>query len=93
VKRLDYKGGNVVNTPVHPSDNISFRAERWIVAQHGKSAIVRLPKRLDDVSALAQHEVLIDGCLYKCSRVDTAMHAPPFRTGEYIALLVEPPED
>jgi hypothetical protein len=73
--------------------NPSFLAERWIVAQNGKSAIVRLPTRVDDISALAQQEVLIDGCRYRCSRVDTAAHAPPFRTGEYVTLLVETPED
>jgi hypothetical protein len=71
----------------------SFQSERWIIAQHGKSAIVRLPARLDDIGALARREVLIDGFLYKCSRVDTAAHAPPYRTGEYVALLVEAPED
>jgi len=82
-----------VNTPVHPNaPDLSFQAERWIIAHHGKSAIVRLPTRLDDISALARREILIDGCLYRCSRVDTAAHEPPFRTGEYVALFVETPE-
>ncbi len=85
-----------MNTPAQPSSsapNLSFQAERWIIAQNGKSAIVRLPTRLEDISALAQHEVLIDGCLYRCSRVDTAAHAPPFRTGEYVVLSVEAPDE
>lgn len=70
-----------------------FQAERWIVAHHGKSAIVRLARHTQDISSLEQREVLIDGCLYRCTRVETAAHAPPFRTGEYVALLVETPEE
>jgi len=75
--------------PDVPARNPSFEAERWIVAPNGKSAIVRLTQRVDDVARFAHREVLIDGCLYTCLRVDAASHSPPFRTGEYIALLVE----
>lgn len=82
-----------MNTPIHsPAPSRRFQAEQWIIAQHGKSAIVRLTERLDDVAALTQDEVMIDGCLYRCSRVCSADHAPPFRTGEYITLLVETPD-
>jgi hypothetical protein len=81
-------------TPIYaPAPNHRFQAERWIIAHHGKSAIVRLTERIDEVAALTQREVLIDGCLYRCSRVDAADHAPPFRTGEYVALLVEAPDE
>lgn len=66
-----------------------FEAERWIVARNGKSAVVRLTQRVDDIAVFAHREVLIDGCRFTCLRVDAASHSPPFRTGEYIALLVE----
>jgi hypothetical protein len=83
-----------MHIPTHaPAPSHRFQAERWIIAHHGKSAIVRLTEQIDEVAALAQREVLIDGCLYRCSRVDAADHAPPFRTGEYVALLVENPEE
>lgn len=68
-----------------------FEAERWILAPHGKSAVVRLAQALRDASVLVNHEVLVDGCAYICSRID-APHSAPFRTGEYITLLVETPE-
>ena len=70
----------------------SFEAERWIIAPHGKSAIVRLAQAISDAAIFANREVVVDGCTYFCSRMDTAAHAPPFRAGEYITLLVEAPE-
>ena len=75
--------------PYVPARSPCFEAERWIVALNGKSAIVRLTQRVDDVAVFAHREVLIDGCAYTCLRVDTASHSPPFRAGEYVALLVE----
>ena len=75
--------------PDVPTRSPSFEAERWIVAPNGKSAIVRLTQRVDDIAMFAHREVLIDGCHYTCLRVDAASHSPPFRTGEYIALIVE----
>ena len=72
---------------------LSFRAERWFVAAQIKSVVVRLPRPLENVSLLSHQEVLIDGLLYRCSGVRTASHPPPFRTGEFVALLVETPED
>jgi hypothetical protein len=66
-----------------------FEAERWIVAANGKSAVVRLAQRVDDVAVFVNREVQIDGCPFTCLRVDAASHSPPYRTGEYIALLVE----
>lgn len=70
-----------------------FEAERWIVAQNGKSAIVRLAWHLRDVSTLENGEVLVDGCLYLCVRADVPSHPPPYRRGEYITLLLEPPAE
>lgn len=68
-----------------------FEAERWILAPHGKSAVIRLAQALSDANVLLNHELLVDGCTYICSRIDTP-HSAPFRTGEYITLLVETPE-
>jgi hypothetical protein len=70
-----------------------FQAERWIIAGNGKSAVIRLPRRLDDVRTLERHDVRIDGCLYRCSGVRTPNHAPPFNAGEYVELLVDIPEE
>jgi hypothetical protein len=70
-----------------------FEAERWILAPNGKSAIVRLARYLFDLSTLENGDVLVDGCLYRCVRADVPAHAPPYRTGEYITLLVEAPAD
>jgi hypothetical protein len=70
-----------------------FEAERWILAPNGKSAIVRLMRLLIDPRALENDEVLVDGCLYRCVRAVVPAHAPPYRTGEYITLLVEAPTD
>jgi hypothetical protein len=75
------------------SSEPNYQAERWIIAANGKSAIVRLPHRLDDVRTLVHHDVRIDGCLYKCLRVDTPAHAPPFKVGERIELMVDVPEE
>lgn len=71
----------------------SFEARRWIIAPNGKSAVVRLTEAIEDTSVLEHHDVLIDGCLYTCSRIDTAPHSPPFRPGEFVTLLVETPEE
>ena len=73
------------------ADKPRFEAERWILAPHGKSAVVRLAQALSDAAILVNHEVLVDGCTYICARVDTP-HSPPFRTGDYVTLLVETPE-
>jgi hypothetical protein len=80
-------------TAVPGSAALSFQAERWFVGDHIKSAIVRLPKRFDDLSALSESEVIIDGVTYRCQRVRTAWHPPPYRCGECVALLVELPDD
>lgn len=74
-----------MSTPSQPR----FEAERWILAPNGKSAIVRLVRHLFDPGALANGDVFVDGCLYRCVRADVPAHAPPYRTGEYITLLVE----
>jgi hypothetical protein len=72
--------------------DLRFQAERWILAHNGKTAIVRLSEPLDDIGALAQHEILIDGCPFRCARMSGPSHAPPFRIGEYLMLLVDTPE-
>lgn len=76
-------------TASHPR----FEAERWIIAPNGKSAVVRLLRHLLDPGALENGEVLVDGCLYRCVRADVPAHAPPYRSGEYITLLVETASD
>ena len=70
-----------------------FEAERWILAPNGRSAIVRLVRYLFDPSALENGDVIVDGCLYRCVRADVPAHAPPYRSGEYITLLVETPAE
>lgn len=78
-----------LTTASHPR----FEAERWILAPNGKTAIVRLVRHLADPRALENGEVLVDGCLYRCVRAAVPAHAPPYRTGEYITLIVEAPAE
>lgn len=81
-----------IRTLAAPKARPRFEAKRWIVAQHGKTAIVRLVEGIRSVAALEQRDILIDGCSYRCARVITAAHPPPFQVGEYVLLLVETPE-
>jgi hypothetical protein len=82
-----------MSTDPATASHLHFEAERWIVAPNGKSAIVRLARHLFDPGALANGDVLVDGCLYRCVRADVPAHAPPYRRGEYIMLLVESPDE
>ena len=63
--------------PRTPAASPRFEAERWIIAPNGKSAVVRLAEEITDTAVFEHREVVIDGCLYTCSRIDTAPHSPP----------------
>ena len=67
-----------------------FNAAGWFeIKGVGWEAAVRLDRDTHDFSHLLQQRVTIDGRSYVCIRVNRFAHAPPWRKGEHIGLVVQ----
>jgi hypothetical protein len=67
-----------------------FSAAGWFeIKGVGWEAAVRLDRDTQDFSHLLHRRVMIDGRPYVCVAVNHFGHAPPWRKGEHIGLVVE----
>jgi hypothetical protein len=67
-----------------------FNAASWFeIKGIGWEAAVTLDRDTEDFSHLLQGRVTIDGRPYVCVRVNRFAHAPPWRRGEHIGLVVQ----
>ena len=66
-----------------------FHAAGWFeVGGIGWEASVSLDRDTSDFSHLLQRRVIIDGHGYVCIAVNRFKHAPPWRRGERVGLVV-----
>ena len=66
-----------------------FHAAGWFeIAGVGWEASVSLDRDTSDFSHLLQRRVIIDGHGYVCIAVNRFGHAPPWRKGERVGLVV-----
>jgi hypothetical protein len=67
-----------------------FMAAGWFeIRGVGWEAAVRLDRDTEDFSHLLRRPVIIDGRPYVCIKVTRFEHAPPWRKGEHIGLVVQ----
>ena len=67
-----------------------FKAAGWFeIKGVGWEAAVSLDRDTQDFSHLLRRPVTIDGRPYVCLRVNRFAHAPPWRKGEHVGLVVQ----
>ena len=69
----------------------SFSAITWTNAGPYRIAVVSLDRETSDFAHLIGRGVIVDGKPYRCIRVECYSHAPPWRVGASVGLVVKAP--
>ena len=76
------------------ADTLEFQSlSQWQVPGRGLVIAVENPSECRDFKHLIQRDALIDGKPYTITGVEFFTHAPPYRFGEKIGLVVRPRAD